>query len=331
MVRYSLYWLIFIFTMSSQSFAQRIPEGTEWISTHGYSKCIRLFNETTSVVLEPNCGGRVLEYSLNGHNVLLIDPRDDGWTIEKGTTPLGPCAGRFDFGPETTTPSHPDLWLGRWMPEITGTRSARMTSAKDKVTGVQLTREFTLAKNTSFLRCTQIITNVSDTTKQYFHWSRTFAEGNGICVVPITPGSRFPKEYIIYGPGNVMNFRPDEHPNVRVRDGYLEIIGEPPHPKFGFDSSAGWFAYLMRSNIVFLKKFPVYPDRVYGEMAGLTISIFYYKDLMTELEPIGPRETLKPGESVSFSEDWWLFPYTFPEDRTVDLKALEDYVMENSR
>ena len=44
---------------------------------------------------------------------------------------------------------------------------------------------------------------------------------------------------------------------------------------------------------------------------------------MTELEPIGPRENIAPGKSASFTEDWWLFPYEFPGDKEVDLKALK--------
>jgi hypothetical protein len=33
---------------------------------------------------------------------------------------------------------------------------------------------------------------------------------------------------------------------------------------------------------------------------------------MCELEPIGPREILKPGQSASFTEEWFLVPHKFP-------------------
>jgi hypothetical protein len=64
----------------------------------------------------------------------------------------------------------------------------------------------------------------------------------------------------------------------------------------------GWFSYLTRSGLLFTKKYPVFPDRVYSEMAGLTISIWYFKNEMCELEPIGPREILATGASASFTE-----------------------------
>ena len=35
------------------------------------------------------------------------------------------------------------------------------------------------------------------------------------------------------------------------------------------DTYAGWFAYLMKKDLMFVKRFPTYPDRVYNEVAGL--------------------------------------------------------------
>ena len=83
----------------------------------------------------------------------------------------------------------------------------------------------------------------------------------------------------------------------------------------------------MRNDIMFVKRFPTYPERVYNEMAGLTISIWYPEDRRVELEPIGPREVLQPGESASFTETWWLLPHKFPADgQAVDLQKLQQQV-----
>ena len=53
-------------------------------------------------------------------------------------------AGRFDFGPEMTTPPHPKMFAGEWTAEITGENSARLISQRDESTGVQLIRDFEL-------------------------------------------------------------------------------------------------------------------------------------------------------------------------------------------
>jgi len=116
----------------------------------------------------------------------------------------------------------------------------------------------------------------------------------------------------MYGPGPAINFRPVD-PNIYEQHGFLMIKGAPKFPKLGMDTYAGWFAYLMKSDVMFVKRFPTYRDRVYNEVAGLTMSIWYPQGPMCELEPIGPREKLAPGKSASFTETWWLLPRKFPK------------------
>jgi hypothetical protein len=286
----------------------------------GYDDCIELKNETTRVVLGHHAGGRVLEYSLNGTNAILLDPEQAGWVWD-GKTRIGPTGGRFDIGPENLIPKRNALWLGPWGAEILGPGKARMTSVRDEATGTQLIRDFELDDNSSRLSVAQTITNISDDVTRWCHWSRTFSTGHGICVVPIDDRTKFPEGYIMYGPGRVMDYRPGD-PSI-IRDGeYLVVRDTPLRPKLGMDSYVGWFAYLTTDDLLFVKQYPTFPDRVYNEMAGLTISIWYKEDQMCELEPIGPMEELNPGESASFTETWTLAPHDFPEDRTVDPREI---------
>ena len=321
-----------ILFLCDHAFSQTFPEGTAMVASHGYPNCIRLFNATTTVILAPVCGGRVLEYSLNGQNALYTDPQQDGWMYTPGIRQIDPCGGRFDIGPEMTIPSHPLLWLGRWEGMITGKRSARMTSVADSATGVQLIRDFCLDRVSSRLTCTQTIKNNSGSVKQYYHWSRTFAEGNGIFISPLNPNSRFPDKYITFGPGPVMNYSPAEHPNLMVKDGFLVVSGPLDQPQLALDPYDGWLAYITRSNLLFVKKFPMYPDRVYSDMAATTVVLWYYMDQLCELEPMGPRETLRPGKSASFTEDWWLVHYTYPEDvADIDCGGIREMVKRMGR
>lgn len=303
------------------AFAQ--PEKTRVVTFYGYDDCIRLENGDTRVTLCPAAGGRVLEYAWKGKNALYLPTGGEGWTWKPGKKGGAMTAGRFDIGPEQTVPKRPALWLGRWKGIVTGPRSARLISVKDASTGVQLVRDFTLAATGSRLDCKQTIRNISDKTNAYCHWSRTFALGGGICVIPLTSPSRFPNGYVMYEPKTLINFRPVD-PNIRKRDGFLEITAAPKYPKLGMDTSAGWFSYLMKNDLLFVKRFPVDTNRVYNEVAGLTMSIWYPADRpVCELEPIGPRETLKPGAAASFTETWWLLRYEFPKKgSSLDLKKL---------
>ena len=134
--------------------------------------------------------------------------------------------------------------------------------------------------------------------------------------------SRFPSKYAMYEDSAVINVKAKDD-NIRERDGFLEILAPPRKPKLGFDTYAGWLAYVMPNNTMFVKRFPAFPDRVYNEAAGLTLSVWYPTGPRIELEPIGPRERLKPGELASFTEDWWLLSHPFPKKgEQLDLKAL---------
>ncbi|MBI3463931.1 MAG: hypothetical protein HY000_12865 [Planctomycetes bacterium] len=302
-------------------------ESSQVITFHGYPDCLDLRNDTTRVVLCPVSGGRVLEYSLKGDNALYLEEAETGKPHDPNA-PASITAGRFDIGPEKTIPSHPLLWSGKWTGELLGPRAARLVSQQDQATGTQLVREFRLADSGSRLECQQTIRNVSHEPTEWCHWSRTFARGNGICLIPLTSPSRFPNRYVMYEDGDRINIRPTD-PHIRTRDGFLEIFDVPRQPKLGMDSYAGWFAYLTRDNLLFIKRFPVYRDRVYNEAAGLTISIWYPQDLRVELEPIGPRERLAPGESASFTEEWFLAPFPFPQQgEQVDLARVRAVVTE---
>jgi len=131
-------------------------QGSRLISTHGYENCIEISNAVCRVVLEPNCGGRVLVYEIEGKNALYIDPDQNGFmpTPEEWNTTPGsfPCAGRFCVGPEKTFQMPKLFWLGKWSAEITGKFSATLTSQIDEKTNLQLVRSFELDSKTSKLK-----------------------------------------------------------------------------------------------------------------------------------------------------------------------------------
>jgi hypothetical protein len=314
-------WCGAILLLSWTSLFAADQPGASRVTFHGYDDCLRLENKSTRVTLCPRAGGRVLEYSWKGVNALYLPPGDEGWEAQTDKDWGTMNAGRFDIGPEQTITPHPVLWSGRWQGEVIGPRSARLTSQPDAATGVQLIREFRLDEQTSRLRCRQIIKNVGTQPREYCHWSRTFAVGQGICVIPLTEPSRFPEGYVMYEPDSLINFRPRD-PRIRRVDGHLVITGPPRQPKLGLDTAGGWLAYQMPNNLLFVKQYAVDPERPYNEVAGLTMSIWYPDGPMCELEPIGPRERIEPGQSAGFTETWYLAEREAPQ--TADLIDVPD-------
>ena len=300
---------------------------TRYITENGYENCIEISNSICRVVIDPNVGGRVLKYELHGKNILHEDPSMDGKMYVPGEEFGRLSAGRIDIGPQQVSPKRPLLFFGKWDGKITGERTAELVSQADTVTGVQLVRYFALDEKTSRFRITQVIRNITNDTVRYCYWGRSFAKGGGISLTPLNPHSRYPRGSIVHGPGSVMDYQPAPEKNVRIREGILEIIGPPERPKFGMDSYPGWLAYISRDDLLFVKKFPIFQNRVYGEMAGYTTSIWYNGLDQVEIEPFGPLENIPPGEEASFSVEWYLETYPYPPDRKANLDEIRKIII----
>ena len=306
------------------------PKGAGVVTYYGYDDCIELRNEQTRVVLCPAAGGRVLEYSIGGTNILYLPSGTEGWRQTQDNQRGKMHAGRFDIGPEKTVRRGRVLWQGPWQGEITGDRSARLTSQYDPESGVRLIRTFKLAPDSSRLLCTQTILNESKTPVSLCHWSRTFAVGGGIAVVPRSPRGRFPNGFVLYQNGESITIDADD-PNIQTTDQAVVVSGPPKFPKLGFDSHAGWLAYLAPTDQLFVKRYRTFPERAYNEFASLTASVWYPDGEMVELEPIGPAENLRPGQQANFTEEWWLLPHDFPKDgQDFDYSTIKRKVERNS-
>jgi len=321
------YALVFAF---SAAFAAADEPAARAAPFHNYKKAVELTHGKARAVIAPEGGGRVLVFSIDGKDALYLDDAEQKWEPGK---PSPASAGRFDFGPELTVTPHPKIWGGDWTAEIVGD-AVKLTSPREDAAGMQLTREFkfVVEGKSIGLACKQTMINIGKEPREVCHWGRSFSPGGGICVVPLgDKPSRFPSKYAMYEDGGaVINVR-DKDDLIRERDGCLEILAPPRKPKLGFDTYAGWLAYAMPNNTLFVKRFAAFPDRVYNEAAGLTLSVWYPTGPRIELEPIGPRERLKPGEFASFTETWWLLAHPFPaKGEQLDLKALREKVLRDT-
>lgn len=311
---------MFFFSIVLVPWATAFP-GARVIEYFGYDDAIELSNGECTAILTPAVGGKIMSYKLGDKEALEIIPEEAGYHWDPDSSlRIFSGAGRFDFGLEGLSPKRDDIWVGPWKGEITGPRQATLTSVRNEAIGVQLVRTFTLAARGTHLTCRQTVTNISGETRRHNHWSRTFGKGKGIVFIPLSEWSRYRKHYVMYEPENRINMMP-ENEGIRIQDDCLVIAKAPSHPKLAMDSMEGWFSYLMPNDLLFVKKYPVFPDKLYGERVPMTISIWYVEnyrgDFSTaELEPIGPLETIAPGESFSFTEEWYLADFSFPEDRT---------------
>jgi hypothetical protein len=319
-----LFVQLFLLTVSCSQGKTRV------VPAFGYDNCVEITNGSTRVIIDPNCGGRVLAYELNGVNVLQTNAAQNGF-IADTTTWADPVdkhlsGGRFDIGPEKIKPDTRLFWYGKWQAQITGKLSARLTSGVSRTEQLQVVRDFELDEKTSKLTITQTIINSSTNPRKLCFWSRTFAEGGGIAIVPLSVPNRFPAGYINYDAGNVMLFKPEPEENIRIENDIFYLLGPVQRPKFVYDSNQGWVAYITKSDRLFIKKYAYDENWEYGEMTASPLSIWYNGEQMTEIEPIGPWEWIEPGSSTQYSEVWYLYEHAYPTNKIVDIETVKQKV-----
>ena len=303
---------------------------TERIAYRGWENCYRLSNDVAEVIVVPESGGRVLTYSVNGQNILYVNRAHDGKTLadleEKWFDPDG---GRFDVGPEAITSRlHLLTWLGAWEAEIIGDYALRIVSQPDTSLGIQLTREFTLDKESSYLTVRQTMRNISDHDTEWCFWSRTLTKGWGMLLVPLNPESKFPHGWAKYVWRKGIETEAPRDDRVVVSDGLLTVRAVGTSAKYGTDSSAGWMAYA-KDGLLFVKRFRYFPEETYNDGAGFSVEI-YITDHMCELEPLSPRAILRPNEAYSFTEHWWLLEYGPAEKLPFDLDEAVQLINEHT-
>lgn len=276
----------------------------------GYKNCILVENASTQVIIDTNCGGRVLKYALKGgENVIYLDPKQAGYTLEQGTLKGHITGGRFDIGPPKIKPNSNTFWLGAWEVKKTDEYSVTIVSQTDSATGLQLLRRFELDSENPTLKVTQTIINNGSKSYKLCNWLRVFAVGGGTAVVPLSVPNRLPAGYIVYDDEkSAMLFKPELSPVVYIRDNRLFITGSTgKYKKYVMDSDAGWLAYITPANTLFLMKYTHFHTKPYGEMSALSMSVWYNENEMTELEPMSHWEWIEPGKiSEPFVTEWFL-------------------------
>ncbi|MFC0878420.1 hypothetical protein ACE01N_17635 [Saccharicrinis sp. FJH2] len=299
------------------------------ITKNSAKDCLLLKNRRVSVIIDPNCGGRIIEYSVKGENVLYVDPNEERYAFSVDKPPLNshsPTGGRFDIGPELIIPQHSDLWIGEWDVIHADQLGIIIRSKKDRNTGIQLERFFKLSDNTSNLLFTQTIRNLSEDPVSCYHWSRTQVRGGGIFISPVSKFWRFPKRYVVFNSDHTINYMPEPEENVSVTDEEVIVKGKPNGQHIAFDSNEGWMAYVAPNDLMLVKQFHVYEERDYGEIVSNNMSLLYENDFC-ELSPFGPITYLEPGQEDSFTEEWWLYAMNFRKlSKSLDISEVREII-----
>ena len=278
------------------------------IDYRGYSDCIKISNNNTTVIISPRTGGRILSYSLNGEDIIYHDSLQDGKTFLDWTlVNFDWCGGRFDYGPEKyVTNRHASTWSGAWDVIQKTNYSVKIVSQPDFLLGIISYREFIISPDNSSLTIKSTMRNFSKEEVGYYFWSRTLVKAGGELYLPIRKNGFYEQKgwgQFIWNPDRIA--KDTINKQITVKNDVLRFKGnESQTTKGGADGMEGWMLY-KRGEIVFKKEYKCYPTASYKASENMT-AIFYANNSFVEIEPVSPLYSLNPGEQAFFEEHWML-------------------------
>ena len=290
-------------------------------------KGLRMQNGLVEVVCVPAIGGRIMSYSMAGHNALWNNPEEFGKTypVAKSETERK----WHNFGGYKVWPAPQTEWKGPpdpvgsslegapWEGKITNASGVyseiTMTSPMDKgVTGLQMTRRVRLYAGTTKVQVRETFKNVSDKPVRWSIWEVTQVPGS------LEKDKEFSPESKVYIPLN---------PESKMKGGFVHLVQTPKDTeqfktiaggkvvetsyqhlmdKIGADSVAGWAAAVDGvAGFAMVKRFEVEKAREYPDN-GSTVENWTNPDFAyQELEVLSPIHDIAPGKEVAFEETWY--------------------------
>ncbi len=262
--------LITCYLLTSTAFAQN------------YSKKYVELKAGKSVMKISVMGGRIISYKMAEKEILTQASEHENFGSTLWTAP------QSDWG----WPPFAVLDEQEYQVEANGSQ-LKMTSKPDPKSGLQMIKTWSVVGKEKILIDYQI-KNSSDIPKSVGAWDVSRVPCGGLAFFPNGDEGKVPES----------NLKIDLQ---KKGINWIAIDKKPieDHRKLFSAAKEGWLAYAL-DGLLFVKQFPdTKPENYSPEQGEVEIYINKEKSYI-ELENHGPYTTLKPGESLSYTEHWYL-------------------------
>ena len=297
----------------------------EQMTYRGWKGSYRLTAGHHSLVVVPQIGGRIMEYSLNGRNVIWENPAEYGklYSIEKVWRNYGGYKTWNSPEDRWGWPPDPVLDAGPATIEIKraadGLPTLRIIGAPSLESGIMFTKEVTL-KPDGRVSLVQWMHNISGVAQQYGVWDVTQVRTPCFVAFPVRADSRFP------GGFKPMMKDSGKSKQWTSEDGLCIVEYQKEAGQIGADSPGPWMAWF-KDTLAYVKLFGAVMDFSAYPDDGCSIELFTSKPELgyLEMEIMGPVVILRPGAETSIQEEWAICTLDTPiRDRASVKKAVEE-------
>jgi len=274
--------------------------------------CLRLGNGSLTLWITQSVGPRIIGLALPGGENLLAEL--PGETLE--------CPGRGSF---SFYGGH-RLWYAPEEPRRTYLPDDAPVSVTDladgvlviqpmeEETGIQKSLTISLPSSDTRVVIDHKLDNLGREMVELAPWAITQLRSRGVAILP--QATAFADEHGVVPNRHIAlwPYTPINSPHITWGDRYIfvEATMESGALKVGFANPIGWMGYALR-DILFVKHAPFLPSATYFDRGSS--GECYCDPRFLELETLGPRTALSPGESITHREIWMIYPeVTIPTD-----------------
>jgi hypothetical protein len=275
----------------------------ETLSYMGLPNCIKLSNGSVDLIVTTAVGPRILFYGpTGGQNHLGSFPDNSVKTALGIWKPYG--GHRLWVWPEVFPATYaPDNNPIKHTPH--GDLSILLHHPTDGA-AIEKQIRITLAPSGSQVTIEHTVTSHNLWPVDIAIWAITIVQ-SGLGIIPRVPFQSHDDYAPVTQPLALCAFTDLQDPRFTLGLKYILLRADPARTnaqKIGLRNKEGWCAHLLGDEL-FVKKFAhknraAYPD--YGVNTEV-----YVEGAFQEVELLGPRSVVWPGESLSLSEEWHLF------------------------
>ncbi len=268
-------------------------------------KCVQLSNPCLSLWVAREFGPRIIGLSLNGGENLFAELPDariecpgTGWYSLYGGHRLWYAP---EYPPVTYLPDDEPVDIQEVQ------NGLRVTQQPEKGTGLVKAITVSLPSSDPHVLLDHRITNRGMRPIRLAPWTITMMKTGGTAVMPLQ--AEMEDEFGVL-PNRTINLWPYtkvDSPNIQIQNRYIFIEAnlQEGKLKIGCPNPRGWLGYALQGTF-FVKLASFVPQGFYFDRRSS--SEFYCDPNVLEVEALGKRIMLEPGQSVNFKEQWKLFP-----------------------
>jgi hypothetical protein len=266
--------------------------------------CVRLENNALSLLVTRSVGPRIIALYLPDGSNLFAEVPDR--TVEC------PGAGEYHFYGGHRLWHAPEVLARTYLPDSSPVEIATIedglaaTQPTEPRTGLQKTLRIRLPAEGATVIVDHVLTNRGLWPVTCAPWAITQLRPGGVAILPqgaATPeaGMLRPDRNVVLWPYTDIN-----SPFIRWGNRFITVTAEMEATalKVGFPNPQGWLAYHWQGTL-FVKKASYLPGAHYLDI-GSSSQCYCDRDFL-ELETLGPRATIAPGESITHREVWELY------------------------